>query len=326
MLPVVEAPRRRRSGVPGQHRHHARPSVAAAALAAGATIVNDVSAGRADPDMLGVVADARRRATSRCTCRASRARCSTTRTTTTSSPRSATSSSSGSTPRARPASPTTRCGRSRASASARPPAHNLELLARLAELVDARRRAGARRARRGSRSSARLLGDDGPAPTRDDGTLATVVWAVDHGARDRARARRRAARRRAAALLDGDGRASTRRRVTTLRGRWAQGLEPRVFCWIIKDRLAASERPGGFARNHRKVRRQEELIWLDRARLHARPLAARLAAQPARLRRGRASPYEHVPLGRHDEWPDAAAASIYAHARALARRSRRSAC
>ena len=47
-----------------------------------------------------------------------------------------------------------------------------------------------------------------------------------------------------------------------MRGRWAQGLEPRFFCWIIKDRLAGSERPGGFARNHRKVRRQEELIWL----------------------------------------------------------------
>ena len=47
-----------------------------------------------------------------------------------------------------------------------------------------------------------------------------------------------------------------------MKGRWAQGLEPRAFCWIIKDRLAASERPGGFARNHRKVRRQEEILWL----------------------------------------------------------------
>ena len=47
-----------------------------------------------------------------------------------------------------------------------------------------------------------------------------------------------------------------------LRGRWAQGLEPRFFCWIVRDRLAASERPGGFARSHRKIRRQEELIWL----------------------------------------------------------------
>jgi hypothetical protein len=32
---------------------------------------------------------------------------------------------------------------------------------------------------------------------------------------------------------------------------------------VIKDRLAVSERPGGFAPNHRKVRRQEEIIWLQ---------------------------------------------------------------
>ena len=31
---------------------------------------------------------------------------------------------------------------------------------------------------------------------------------------------------------------------------------------MIKDRLAASERPGGFARNHRKVRRQEWRVGL----------------------------------------------------------------
>jgi hypothetical protein len=37
---------------------------------------------------------------------------------------------------------------------------------------------------------------------------------------------------------------------------------PRNFCWIIKDHLAVSERPGGCAPNHRKVRRQEELLWL----------------------------------------------------------------
>ncbi|MFZ4585155.1 MAG: hypothetical protein ACOYNI_07980 [Acidimicrobiia bacterium] len=50
--------------------------------------------------------------------------------------------------------------------------------------------------------------------------------------------------------------------MTGLRGRWAQGLEPRAFFWLVKDRLAGSERPGGFARNHRKVRRSEEIIWL----------------------------------------------------------------
>jgi hypothetical protein len=47
-----------------------------------------------------------------------------------------------------------------------------------------------------------------------------------------------------------------------MKGKWAAGIEPRYFAWIIKDRLAVSERPGGYARNHRKVRRQEEIIWL----------------------------------------------------------------
>lgn len=47
-----------------------------------------------------------------------------------------------------------------------------------------------------------------------------------------------------------------------MKGRWAQGLQPRFFAWIIKDRLAVSERPGGYAANHRKVRREEEILWL----------------------------------------------------------------
>lgn len=49
---------------------------------------------------------------------------------------------------------------------------------------------------------------------------------------------------------------------TPLRGRWAAGIPPRNFAWILKDRLAISERPGGYARNHRPVRRQEEIVWL----------------------------------------------------------------
>jgi hypothetical protein len=47
-----------------------------------------------------------------------------------------------------------------------------------------------------------------------------------------------------------------------MRGKWASGIAPRNFAWVIKGRLAVSERPGGYARNHRKVRRQEEIIWL----------------------------------------------------------------
>ena len=46
------------------------------------------------------------------------------------------------------------------------------------------------------------------------------------------------------------------------KGKWAQGITPRYFVWIIKDRLAIAERPGGFGENHRKVRRQEEIIWI----------------------------------------------------------------
>lgn len=47
-----------------------------------------------------------------------------------------------------------------------------------------------------------------------------------------------------------------------MKGKWAAGIEPRNFTWVIKDQLAISERPGGYSRNHRRVRRQEEIIWL----------------------------------------------------------------
>jgi len=87
-----------------------------------------------------------------------------------------------------------------------------------------------------------------------------------------------------------------------MRGRWAQGLEPRGFTWIIKERLAASERPGGFARNHRKVRRQEELIWLaGNGFTHV----LSLLESPHNLHAYDEAEiaYEHLPLGRRDEWP-----------------------
>ncbi|HEX6312796.1 MAG TPA: hypothetical protein VF152_14365 [Acidimicrobiia bacterium] len=85
-----------------------------------------------------------------------------------------------------------------------------------------------------------------------------------------------------------------------MRGRWAQGLEPRYFCWILRDRLAASERPGGFARNHRKVRRQEELIWLAG---HGFTHVLSLLDSPHNLHAYEEAgiAYEHIPLGRHDE-------------------------
>lgn len=47
-----------------------------------------------------------------------------------------------------------------------------------------------------------------------------------------------------------------------MKGKWAQGIKPRNFSWVITDRLAVCERPGGYGGNHRKVRRQEEIIWI----------------------------------------------------------------
>jgi hypothetical protein len=85
-----------------------------------------------------------------------------------------------------------------------------------------------------------------------------------------------------------------------LRGRWAQGLEPRFFTWVIKDRLGTGERPGGFARNHRKVRRQEELIWLS---VNGFTHIVSLLDSPHNLHAYEEAglAYVQVPLGPHDE-------------------------
>lgn len=40
------------------------------------------------------------------------------------------------------------------------------------------------------------------------------------------------------------------------------GLQPRDFTWVIRGRLAVSERIGGYGFQHRRVRREEEIAWL----------------------------------------------------------------
>ena len=88
--------------------------------------------------------------------------------------------------------------------------------------------------------------------------------------------------------------------MTGLRGKWAQGLQPRSFTWIIKDRMAAAERPGGFSRNHRKVRRQEELIWL---RSNGFTRIVSLLDSPHNLAAYSEAGLvgEHLPFGKRDE-------------------------
>lgn len=81
-----------------------------------------------------------------------------------------------------------------------------------------------------------------------------------------------------------------------MRGKWASGIKPRNFTWVITDRLAISERPGGYARNHRKVRRQEEIIWI---REQGFTRIASLLASPHNLQAYEelGMPYVHIPFG-----------------------------
>lgn len=41
------------------------------------------------------------------------------------------------------------------------------------------------------------------------------------------------------------------------------GLKPRELAWIVPYRLAIGERPGGSGRAHRRIRREEEIRWLQ---------------------------------------------------------------
>ncbi len=47
-----------------------------------------------------------------------------------------------------------------------------------------------------------------------------------------------------------------------MKGKWAEGIAPRNFAWVIRGQLAVCERLGGYGANHRRVRRQEEILWV----------------------------------------------------------------
>jgi hypothetical protein len=81
-----------------------------------------------------------------------------------------------------------------------------------------------------------------------------------------------------------------------VKGRWAAGIAPRNFAWVIRDHLAVSERPGGYARNHRRVRRQEEIIWL---REQGFTLVVSLLGSPHNLHAYEEMdvPWAHFPFG-----------------------------
>lgn len=80
-----------------------------------------------------------------------------------------------------------------------------------------------------------------------------------------------------------------------LRGKWALGIQPRDLIWIIKDKLAICERPGGFGVSHRKVRREEEVIWLRENDFHC-ILSVSGAPHNLQTYDDVGVPYRHMPL------------------------------
>ena len=98
-----------------------------------------------------------------------------------------------------------------------------------------------------------------------------------------------------------------------MKGKWAKGIPPRFFAWIIKGQLAVSERPGGYARNHRKVRRQEEILWL-RGEGFTRMVSLLPSPHNLHAYDELGVTWSHVPFGPHDD-PAVVLADLYARSR-----------
>ncbi len=98
-----------------------------------------------------------------------------------------------------------------------------------------------------------------------------------------------------------------------MKGKWERGIPPRFFAWIIKGKLAISERPGGYARNHRPVRRQEELRWL-RGEGFTRIVSLLPSPHNLHAYDELEITWSHVPFGPHDD-PAAVLPDLYTHLR-----------
>jgi len=85
-----------------------------------------------------------------------------------------------------------------------------------------------------------------------------------------------------------------------VKGKWATGIVPRNFAWIIKQGLAVSERPGGYARTHRRVRRQEEIIWI-REQGFARVVSLLTSPHNLHAYDELGVKWEHLPLDPHGD-------------------------
>jgi len=98
-----------------------------------------------------------------------------------------------------------------------------------------------------------------------------------------------------------------------MKGKWAAGIPPRNFTWVIKDHLAVSERPGGFSVNHRRVRRQEEILWL-RGEGFTRVVSLLTSPHNLHAYDELDMAWAHIPFGAHDD-PHVVLPDLYAQLR-----------
>lgn len=108
---------------------------------------------------------------------------------------------------------------------------------------------------------------------------------------------------------------------SNMRGKWAAGIKPRFFTWVIKDKLAVCERPGGYARNHRKVRRREEILWI---KCQGFTRVVSLLASPHNLHAYDEEnlAWSHIPFARNDD-PSLVLPELYEQLRSWLREDQR---
>lgn len=100
-----------------------------------------------------------------------------------------------------------------------------------------------------------------------------------------------------------------------MKGKWAQGMAPRSFAWVLKDRLAICERPGGYGVSHRRVRRTEEIVWL-KAQGFTTVVSTLAAPHNLHAYDEADLPWRHVPFARQDN-PSDVLGLLYPQLRAL---------
>lgn len=106
-----------------------------------------------------------------------------------------------------------------------------------------------------------------------------------------------------------------------MKGKWALGIAPRHFIWVLRNKVAICERPGGYGVNHRRVRRQEEIIWIRENRFDC---VISLIPSPHNLHNydELGVQWRHRPFNGPDDGPERAAA-IYREIHMLVRANKK---